>query len=42
MRKLEKKDLTYFIENELVNVKGEVEVFVGGSLDNNLRTTIKL
>jgi beta-glucosidase len=40
--KLEKKDLTYFIENELVNVKGEVEVFVGGSLDNNLKTTITL
>ena len=40
--KLEKKDLTYFVENKLVDVKGEVEVFVGGSLDNNLKTTIKL
>jgi beta-glucosidase len=40
--KLEKKDLTYFVENKLVDVKGDVEVFVGGSLDNNLKTTIKL
>ena len=40
--KLEKKDLTYYMGNELINVTGDVAVNVGGSLDNNLTTTITL
>ena len=40
--KLEKGDLKYYNENKWENVCGEVEVFVGGSLDNNLKEKIKL
>lgn len=40
--KLEKKELTYYMGNSLTNVKGNVEVSIGGSLDNNLKTTIIL
>lgn len=40
--KLEKKDLTYYIENRIVDVVGKIEVSIGGSLDNNLKTIIDL